>query len=569
MADIATNGPYREEDSDSQPVVGVRPSSGDSSSPRNGTRALEQRLVEEDTSGQPGHTMFRPAPKSINDLPLDLIILVLETALDEVANLPHYQGGGYLGMLKTLAAVCRMWKSTIQDTPRLWKVIDSTITLNERHYMLRKSKKCALAFRHSMDRTPGLDTSDFLDFASFNMYRCSSASLEVEGCHQAARVLGSPAPILREATVIASNHDSHEHIILFDGQAGMLENLRLSNIPIQWDLGLPPKLRRIQISYGSNTPIAWAPSPPQVLSALSTCSGLEFFYLCGRITVHNRLEWEELGVRGPTAELPMLKELKIENMSKAEIAYILKHLSTPPLRNLKLMESIHSEVDGTLTPLLHPPSRILIESIRRALVHCDKVALMLDPERCSLEVKGAGGYVSLSRLKCADPDELTRWVMEELASELSSMPELHLGLEVLSMCPGPELRSLAKLMKVLKNVARLSCMQVSAEVNVVLKHLARPYQASDGWRWHWPGLKHLDLNGAFSYNDLALTMIRDRYGTPQEEDGGTGDGTPKWRPSPLTTLRLGQMKSLQPKIFQDIVDIVGKEVLKGDGWCVD
>ncbi|KIO30816.1 hypothetical protein M407DRAFT_20143 [Tulasnella calospora MUT 4182] len=517
--------------------------------------------------------MFRPGfhqnnpPKRINDLPPELIILILEAALDEVVKVSYYQGGHYLGTLKTLAAVCRTWKSTIQDTPSFWNVIESTITPNEMHYMLRKSEKCTLTFRHLMERfdysgrnvrrRTGLDTSDFFDVASFNMSRCSSLSFAVKWYRQAVRVLGSPAPILREAVAIASDRDSVERIILFDGQAGMLENLWLSDIPIRWDLGLPPRLRRIKISY-SDAPITWLPTPGQVVSALSTCGGIESFDLSGRSTVHGRLEWEELGVGGPMVELPMLKELKIENMSIAGSAYILQHLLTPPLRNLGLTQCLQRQVD-TLTPLLYPPGPPLIESIRSALVCCEKVTLNVERKQCTLEIEGVGGHVYLL-LQCADPDELTSWLAEELVSELSSVPEL--VLEASSSFPGPELRSLPKLMEALRNLVRLHCSQVYAAAGDLAEHLARPYQASDGWRWHWPGLKNLDLNDACHWNELALTMFRDRYGASQEEDGGTSVGTLKWRPSPLTSLRLGGMESMYPETFQEIVDIVGKEVLE-------
>ncbi|KAG8914055.1 hypothetical protein FRC00_000933, partial [Tulasnella sp. 408] len=59
------------------------------------------------------------------------------------------------------------------------------------------------------------------------MSRCSFLSLAERRCEEVDRIVGSPAPILREATVVATNIDSGGKVILFDGQAGMLENLWL------------------------------------------------------------------------------------------------------------------------------------------------------------------------------------------------------------------------------------------------------------------------------------------------------------------------------------------------------
>ncbi|KAG9045067.1 hypothetical protein FS837_007114 [Tulasnella sp. UAMH 9824] len=514
-------------------------------------------------------------PRRINDLPTELIILILDAALDEVVTLPYYQGGYYLDRLKTLAAVCSTWRSTIQNTPSFWAHIESTITSDEMNYMLRKSGKRNLAFRYVMKADSGhdfrslagldspLDSSYFFELASSNMFRCSSLLAGVTSYRQLAHILESPAPVLRDATVIASDCRFNEPVSLFGGQAGGLETLWLSHINIQWDSGLPPKLRRFKVSY-TNAPIAWLPHPRQVVSALSNCSGLEVVDLSGAIMVPGPLEWPGLGVQGPMVELPTLKELKIENMMIAGSAYIIQHLSTPPLQNLELTERlrIHSE---PVALLLYPPSRLLLESIRGALPSCDKVILEIGYQHLVLEIEGVGGHVHLL-LHCTDPDELTRWLAEEFASELSSVPELKLG--VSSMLYESELQSLPKLIEALKSVVRLHCPLVQAAAGVLVEHLAWPYLAGDGWRWHWPRLKHLRLDEAYNWNELALTMLRERYGASQEENGGTSDGIPKWYPSPLTTLSLRGMDVLHPETYQEILNIVGEEVMEEDA-CVD
>ncbi|KAG8894074.1 hypothetical protein FRC01_013174, partial [Tulasnella sp. 417] len=408
-----------------------------SNSPTNGVIATGQCLAEEHTFIRPEDTIFRTGfhdqnnlLQSINELPPELLILILDAVLDDTAKVSYYQEGHYLSTLKGLAMVCKTWKSTIQNTPGFWNVIESTVTRDEMHYMLRKAGKRPLIFRHFMtpysdhDIDPGIghNASDCFDIASSNMFRCSSLSslLAMECGQQAARMLESPAPILRDATVVASDCYFPEHIILFDGQAGMLEDLWLSRIPIRWDLGLPPKLRRLKVSY-TNAPTRWLPQPWQVVSALSSCSQIEFIDLSGKTMVREPLEWE-LGVQESTVGLPRLKELKIENMTIAGSAYILSHLSTPPLRILELTERLQVQADP-ITSLLCFPNRLLQETIRRALSRCEKVALDLEHESVTLEIKGVEGSVYFL-LRCPDPDELTRWLAEEFVSELSSVPEL-------------------------------------------------------------------------------------------------------------------------------------------------
>lgn len=573
MVKFTLNGSYGEESIVPRSVVGVGPSLDDSDLLGNQFSAQEQPRAEEDAFGRleqsvpcSGFRQNNPS-KSINDLPPELIILILDAALDEVVTLPYYQGGHYLDRLKTLAAVCRTWRSTIQNTPSFWALIESTNTSDEMHYMLRKSGKRTLAFRYIMKADPdcnfrspaGHDTPDFFELASSNMFRCSSLSAAVKWYRQLAHILGSPAPVLRDATVIASDCTFNDPVSLFGGQAGVLEILWLSHINIQWDSGLPPKLRRFKISY-TNAPIAWVPHPRQVVSALSNCSGIEVVDLSGAIMVRGSLEWPGLGVRGPMIELPMLKELKIENMMIAGSAYIIHHLSAPPLQNLELTERlrIHPE---PVTLLLYPPSRLLVDSIRGALPRCEKVTLEIGYQHLILEIEGVGGHVYLL-LHCTDPDELTRWLAEEFVSELSSVPEVRLG--VSSTLYESELQSLPKLIEALRSVVRLHCSLGQAAAGVLVEHLAWPYLAGDGWRWHWPGLRHLKLDEAYNWNELALTMLRERYGASQEENGSTSDGIPKWYPSPLTTLSLRGMDVLHPETYQDVASIVGEEVLEED-----
>ncbi|KAG8915222.1 hypothetical protein FRC00_006564 [Tulasnella sp. 408] len=500
--------------------------------------------------------------KSINDLPLEIVIHILDAVLKETINTADFHGGYYLRTLGDLAAVCRAWKAIIESTPSLWTVIESTAMPDEMDYMLHKSGNCTLNFRsiirgHGILLSEDFAGSDFLSLTTQNMRRCSSLSVRVENSGQAAPLLESPAPVLREAIIHAVASNADRPVNLFDGQAEMLEDLRLTRIPIRWDLGLPPKLRCIRIAY-RHLSTTWFPRPHEVVSALSGCAGIEIVDLSGPNMVFKSLEWTDPEVQGPIVDLPKLKELKIQNMSIARSSYIVGHLRAPSLKILRLRETL--QVDSII-PLLRPPNSLLLPHIQHTLAHSEILNLTLGHKRILLKIEGKGGDADLAFF-CTDPENLGRWLVDEFVSELSSVSELELG--VTSTHPISALNFLGNLLQALRNITRLRCPCANAAAGILAEHLASPYYASDGWRWHWPGLRHLKLGDAHEWHEVALKMLQERYGSSQKEYGDLGIGTPKWYPCPLITLSLPGMSACHPKTFRDIAGIVGKGVLEGD-----
>ncbi|KAG8897036.1 hypothetical protein FRC01_011501 [Tulasnella sp. 417] len=247
-------------------------------------------------------------------------------------------------------------------------------------------------------------------------------------------------------------------------------------------------------------------------------------------------------------------------MSIGGSSYILRSLWAPGLRNLEVKERFQFD---SVAALLHPPNSLLLESIRRALPHNQILSLALESVRVALQIPGDEGHVGIS-VRCQNPDELSRWLAEEFPSELSSVTELRL--RVSSTRHQSEFQGLRKLLEALSNVVRLVCSNVDGGAGVVLaEHLASPHQESDGWHWHWPKLTHMELGDAWKWPELALTMIRERYGGSEMEPEDSSGGSPKWHPSPLTTLQLNRMGSMHPETFQGIERIVGKEALEEHG----
>lgn len=566
-------GPNKEECNASQTVVCVTPPVN-SNSLENDSSIRKKYLPDDVTFGPQEHETSCPGfhqnnpSKTINDLPLELITWILHAVIDDMTNIPHFEGGYYLGTLKDLASVCRTWKSIIQSTPSFWTVIESTSTTEEIEYMLHKSRNCALTFRcvkepifnHGIFPTDDVSGDKFLALASLNMCRCSSLSVRLAD-YRAIRLLESPAPILREATIVAvgSSYSSGLRVVLFDGQAGMLEDLFLSHIPIRWDAGLPPKLRRMKISYKSPY-ITLPPYPFQVVSALSSCTEIEIVDISGPNLSHGLLAWADLEVPGPIVELPVLKELKIEGMLIVGSSYIVGHLWAPTLQNLQIKEKSSGY---PVTSLLQTPNPLLLESIRRVLSRSKIFHFTTGPEHIFIEISGAEGRVDIE-LCCTGPDELGRWLVEEFVSELSSVPEFKL--EVTSARPGSELNSLRKLLGALNNVVALDCACANAAAGILAEHLASPYETSDGWRWNWPYLRHLKLGDTYQWHELALNMFRERYGSFQEEveEPQASVGTQRWHPCPLDTLSLPGLNSSHPTTFHDIAGIFGEGALEKD-----
>ncbi|KAG9045066.1 hypothetical protein FS837_007113 [Tulasnella sp. UAMH 9824] len=553
---------------DSQSVICITPLLVSSTPLENGSGTRKQCPPEAGTLGPQEYETIRPGfqqdnpSKSINDLPLEIVIHILGAVLKETINTTDFRGGYYLRTLESLAAVCRAWKAIVESTPSLWTVIESTAMLDEMEYMLHKSGNCTLNLRYV---NPGHDTlfsesfagSDFLSLTTQSMRRCSSLSVRVEDSSRAAPSLESAAPVLREAAIVAVRSHTNGPVNLFDGQAEMLVDLRLTRIPIRWDLGLPPRLRWIRIAY-SSLPTVWLPHPHDVASALSGCAGIEIVHLSGPSMVFGLREWTDLEVQGPIVDLPRLKELKIENIFIARSSAIVGHLRAPSLKNLRLKETLQAD---SIIPLLQPPNSLLLHHIRHALAQNKSLHLTIGRKRILLRIEGKEEDVYLSFF-CTDPDELGRWLVDEFVSELSSVPEL--VLEVTSTHPIPAHHFLGNLLQALPNLIGFHCPCVNGAAGILAEHLASPYHASDGWRWHWPGLRNLKLEGADEWHEVALKMLQERYGTSEKEYGDRGIGTPKWCPRPLFTLSLPGMKFCRPKTFRDIAGIVGKGVLEGD-----
>ncbi|KAG8897519.1 hypothetical protein FRC00_004140 [Tulasnella sp. 408] len=428
---------------------------------------------------------------TLNDLPLELIIKILYYSLPRKATLDRLdfyyvdayfrQPSQYLKSLRDIASVCAKWRSTIQSTPNFWTIIESIITPDEMRYMVSKSGNCALEFKHTVDVITGVthqrnsfDEPNFLGLAGSNMSRCSSLMIEVQSNSQAARILESPAPLLREAVVIAERADI-EDIILFNGEAGVLESLRLDQIPIRWDLGLPPRLRRVGIFCGNSRP-AWIPHPREFVSALSNCPGIEILQYMGPYGWSGGSDLAELEVQEPMVQLLALKELEIENMSMVWSSYVTGRFWAPAIRRLALSVN-YSGVP--VVGLLHPPRQVLLKSIRRSLVQIYSFELEVGRYQAMLRIGGVEGYVNL-RIACPDVDELSGWLAEEFPSELSSVPELTLTVSYIDHDSG--FQGLRKLLKALSNLVRLNCPGVKGASDVLAEHLMLPYQANDGLR---------------------------------------------------------------------------------------
>ncbi|KAG8915223.1 hypothetical protein FRC00_006565 [Tulasnella sp. 408] len=554
--------PDKEVCHDPQSVDCLTPLPVNSNPLENGISARKECLLGAETFGPQEYESLRlrfkhdNSSNSINDLPPEIIIQILDAVLDEPINVPYFYGGHYLSTLKNLAAVCRTWKSIIQSTPNFWAVIESTITPGEMEYMIHKSRNCALKFRRVHHYSA--ETS-FLAFASLNMHRCSSLLIMVDYISKAAPLLKSPAPILREAIIYPTISDVNEPVVLFNGQAGLLEDLCLRETRIRWDLGLPPSLRRIRIAH-KWAPPTWLPHPRTFVSALSTCAGLEIVELSGPVEPARPLEWMDLEVRGPIVELPMLKELKIENISIAGVFYIIGHLNSPALQQLDLAE--FCQVDP-VAHLLQSPCPLLLESIRRALASGESLCFTIGCNYFSLTIPGAGGHFHLG-ICCTDQDELVYWLVEEFVSELSSVREVELA--VLPGYTESELQVLKKLMEAVNNVERLYCPYLNGvAADLLAKHLTFAYKANDGLHWHWPKLRNLELRDTSDWPDLAFQMFLIRYGASQvgSEKNTSSPSRPKRRhyPCRLTTLVLHELDHSHPEIFRAIARMVGRRAL--------
>ncbi|KAG8893165.1 hypothetical protein FRC00_010915 [Tulasnella sp. 408] len=424
--------------------------------------------------------MIGPDPGKCNDSQSVACITPPTKAIIFLVNRYPCHLGQYLKSLRDIASVCAKWRSIIQSVPTFWTVIESSITPEEMRYMVSKSEKCALEFIHTFDVNTGVthprkcfDEPNFLGLAGSNMSRCSSLIVQVQSNSQAVCILESPALILREAVVIANKSDIKKQIILFNGQAGALESLRLDQIPIRWDLGLPPRLRRVSLFYGG-TSSRWLPHPREFVSALSNCPGIEIVHYTGSYWWHGGLDLAELEMQEPMVQVLALKELEIRNLSMAGCNYVIGRLWAPALRKLALRVNHRND---PVVGLLQPPRRLLLESIRRSLVQINRFEFTVGPDHAILEISGVKGHLDL-RLQCPDADELSGWLAEEFPSELSSVPELRLTVSYMDHDSG--FQGLRKFLETLSDLERLHCPYVKGASGVLAEHLMLPHQESGG-----------------------------------------------------------------------------------------
>ncbi|KAG9015966.1 hypothetical protein FRB90_004036 [Tulasnella sp. 427] len=387
-------------------------------------------------------------------------------------------------------------------------------------YMLRKSGECDLAFRHlvtSGDELNSAETryeSDFLELSTLHMDRCSSLTIGVKYGKRMEALIRSSAPRLREATVFAGVPNFSEPAHLFGGHAEALEDLMVSEVPIRWDLGLPSKLRRADLSFRS-LQTAQIPRAQDIVSALASYPEIEALRITGgdRSVLGGEEPWT-VGAHGPQLKLPRLRKLKLEDMTM-NVSYLIQAgIHAPGLRVLELKER-STEMDGQF---LRRPAPILQDTIRKALHHNKLFSIAAGSGPTVFQILGEERHVSLS-FRCRDPAEFSDWLANQFGPELSSVTEVHLRVSYAAASTvGPH--SLRRLLESLDDVERLICPSASAGIeNLLADHLGTPHGTSDGWHWSWPMIKHVELYDSWRWSDLVLSMLRSRYQPANPGDG--------------------------------------------------
>ncbi|KAG9002193.1 hypothetical protein FRB90_011425 [Tulasnella sp. 427] len=215
----------------------------------------------------------------LHRLPLELLVDILRQMIPPASD--YYQSGPtghtYHRRLATLRAICRQWRTIIDDTPAFWPVLDVSdpprIVSRAVGFSAAYSLEVNLA-RPSWDLTPRARDSSwrerFLQDAVQHAARWRSAQLTLPNAESLLSISQASAPRLialdlRLYQLEKLDQEDPENI--FRCRNGQLRRLGLSSIAIPWNSSLLCNLESLLISDLDD----FAPTLTQILTMLRAC----------------------------------------------------------------------------------------------------------------------------------------------------------------------------------------------------------------------------------------------------------------------------------------------------------
>ncbi|KIO33554.1 hypothetical protein M407DRAFT_17509, partial [Tulasnella calospora MUT 4182] len=259
-------------------------------------------------------------PPSICRLPLELISYIIALSLPEA-----WQTGKRLKALYATRTVSNTWRDAIDSTPSLWCAVGDGVPFHVNStsiqrsgsypldvYIARRSPESRLAMKQ--------DPIELIELVAREIRRWSTVTLRLPSPEVCSSYLTSPAPRLRNLTVIWKHWDGYTTTVnLFGGIAPRLETLKVERVPIDWNSSFIHGLRELELSDMIDEQI----STQQVLDILASAPLLNRLGICNSFVEDDPQPFQ---IRPPIIQLPNMNTIHFEYLELKAVEIILSSI---------------------------------------------------------------------------------------------------------------------------------------------------------------------------------------------------------------------------------------------------
>ncbi|KAG9000978.1 hypothetical protein FRB94_005054 [Tulasnella sp. JGI-2019a] len=431
-----------------------------------------------------------------------------------------------------------MWKEVIDASPNIWSSIGNTTPNLERCLTKPENAPLMVALRLTQPHTNRELLNWDRSLEVISRWGIADVDSHVEGARKErylSALEANPAPMLRSLNLTDYDHNAPYgvEIDLFRGVAPRFRELRLHGIsPKNWDSPFFSNLRLLSLSR------IHGPTMEQFLEILEACSCLEsltlsFFHVNGNVSA---LEPRR------AVNLLSLDSLGISGLAPATIKFLLRTIKAPFCRDFSIQPARYMGYQDAATC-----SECINVAFTSFLTTAEDVRVTISTKPSRVYVRATerdkDGVFSV-RLAGYSAHSVWSTFVPLLFPETSPVTiELAFG----SGDPNVLLETSAwTLHGVWKIVLGLGAERV-------IQELAVAKAIDDGFRWMWPRLYELSVDGVDGEELLRMLEARAEAVT-----SGRMLDDQQQRPVPLKLLALGRSCKVSPTILEDIRRFVGE-----------
>lgn len=460
----------------------------------------------------------------VNTLPVELFTDIL---LKSMGN------NTWMSDLRRLLGVSRLWKTTVQTSPRFWTRLDDASTADIRAEFLHKSKSAPLSI--------GLGVESDHDFHDAFLDDIVPHTARIRDLHLSPwrptvtghAFLRSAFPVLEDLNIAYGSHE-HGFPSSLPSPLPELQRLSLSYFQLDWASALLPKLRHLSLSN-----IEKPHSVSVITDILSSLSLLESLTLSDWIPdIYMFGGWYddegEGGVPPAPEEWPAVEQretIHLPNLEFLRLEAVPREISQAILTTVRARDYRHFRLDDTPSHCLSACS----PSLRALLQGCESVNIrMRDWGKMAIEVYESGNTSSSTRFSLrivTSPTQAMTDIEQLLLALSNASPTTPIGLQVGYVHSWDDYGRRTRPWhldftgSILENCPGLTCLWVGQNVDMddALEYLARPKRDGSGsWSWPCPNLSELCIEQWCGDEDKFRHLAKVRWQVP-----GTTNGLPR------------------------------------------